>query len=234
MKSYIFFILIALHLCVDQSVMAANSYRSNPTTVTTINEQSVCRKITNNSAANSYFVPTNTAAEWNAFISHPPAGMNVNFCPLDCAYTWNGCSASCGGGTQTINITTAAAYGGVACPVSPRSCNTQGCPVNGGWSGWSACSVTCGGGTQTRVCNNPAPANGGAACSGASSQSGCNPQACCTWQPTCPGPQSIFCQNRWMDLEGYVQNMGKCKYYNNGGDNSSARTCWVNPTWQCL
>ena len=52
-------------------------------------------------------------------------------------------------------------------------------PVNGGWSAsWSACSATCGGGTQTRTCDNPAPANGGAACVGATTQA-CNTQACC-------------------------------------------------------
>ena len=41
--------------------------------------------------------------------------------------------------------------------------------VNGGWSGWSvfeACTLTCGGGQQVRnrLCNNPAPANGGLQC----------------------------------------------------------------------
>ena len=61
-------------------------------------------------------------------------------------------------------------------------------PVNGGWSAWSAygaCSVTaCGtSGTQTRtrVCNNPAPAYGGADCSGLPSESiSCSTAACPT------------------------------------------------------
>ncbi len=58
--------------------------------------------------------------------------------------------------------------------------------MNGNWGAWSvfgACSVTCGGGTQThtRLCNNPAPANGGAACSGlANENAACNLQACPT------------------------------------------------------
>jgi len=61
--------------------------------------------------------------------------------------------------------------------------------VNGNWGAWSsfgACSLTCGSGTQTRtrLCNNPAPSNGGVACSGAASESqACNTQAC----PTTPG-----------------------------------------------
>ena len=55
---------------------------------------------------------------------------------------------------------------------------------DGNWGAWSAygtCSVTCGGGTQThtRVCNNPVPANGGAACTGLASESVlCNTQIC--------------------------------------------------------
>ena len=38
----------------------------------------------------------------------------------------------------------------------------------GTWGTWTACSVTCGGGTRTRtkLCDNPAPANGGADCAG--------------------------------------------------------------------
>ncbi len=57
---------------------------------------------------------------------------------------------------------------------------------DGNWGSWAAfgsCSVTCGGGTQThtRLCNNPAPANGGATCPGSASESvSCNTQACNT------------------------------------------------------
>jgi len=57
-------------------------------------------------------------------------------------------------------------------------------PVNGNWGAWSAfstCTKTCASGTQsrTRVCNSPAPANGGAACVGSASESqACNTQSC--------------------------------------------------------
>ena len=51
------------------------------------------------------------------------------------------------------------------------------------WGAWSACTETCGGGTQTRtrLCNNPAPSNGGSDCTGDSQQSqACNTDACNT------------------------------------------------------
>ena len=58
--------------------------------------------------------------------------------------------------------------------------------VDGGWSNfgdWSECSAECDGGFQprTRLCNNPAPGNGGAYCDGVNF----GIQACNTHQ--CPG-----------------------------------------------
>jgi hypothetical protein len=56
--------------------------------------------------------------------------------------------------------------------------------ADGNWGTWSAfgtCSKTCGGGTQsrTRLCDSPAPSNGGLTCPGNSSESqNCNTQAC--------------------------------------------------------
>ena len=56
--------------------------------------------------------------------------------------------------------------------------------VDGSWSAWGAfepCSKTCGDGEKTRrrVCNNPAPANGGRNCTGENLNTvPCNMQHC--------------------------------------------------------
>uniref|UniRef100_A0A3P8NP04 SCO-spondin n=1 Tax=Astatotilapia calliptera TaxID=8154 RepID=A0A3P8NP04_ASTCA len=63
-------------------------------------------------------------------------------------------------------------------------CNTEHCPVPGGWSAWSAwsqCSSRCDSGVQTRerLCNSPTPQHGGKSCSGPHIQTrDCNSQPC--------------------------------------------------------
>ena len=51
----------------------------------------------------------------------------------------------------------------------------------GEWGSWTACSESCGGGTQdhSRVCDSPAPADGGADCTGEAAESqDCNTYSC--------------------------------------------------------
>ncbi|KAL9951960.1 hypothetical protein ACROYT_G044721 [Oculina patagonica] len=105
---------------------------------------------------------------------------NTEACPIDGGYTdWSEseCSVTCGGGTQTLTRTCTnppPSNGGKDCSeLGPaektQECNTQPCPIDGGYTDWSAseCSVTCGEGTKTftRTCTNPPPSNGGKDCS---------------------------------------------------------------------
>ncbi|XP_013398464.1 coadhesin-like [Lingula anatina] len=121
---------------------------------------------------------------------------NTQGCPVDGGYsqwsTWGTCSSTCGGGSQTRTRTctnpTPAFNGNDCSGLGPNSetqqCNTQGCPINGGftnWSSWGTCNVTCGGGSQsrTRTCTNPVPQNGGADCVGIILElQQCNTQGC--------------------------------------------------------
>ncbi|XP_067654977.1 uncharacterized protein [Haliotis asinina] len=129
---------------------------------------------------------------------------NTQGCPVDGGWSlWTDevaqCSVSCGGGTQLVTRTRtctnpAPAYNGQYCVGVDRTtftqaCNTQGCPVDGGWSLWTdtvaQCSVSCGGGTQlvtrTRTCTNPAPAYNGQYCVGddrTTFTQACNTQGC--------------------------------------------------------
>ncbi|XP_062592704.1 uncharacterized protein LOC134254174 [Saccostrea cucullata] len=128
-------------------------------------------------------------------------------CPIDGGFTdwsvWSTCTVSCGGGTRTRTRTCtnpAPENGGADC-VGDRSqtenCNTQECPIDGGfteWSVWSTCTVSCGGGTQTRTrtCTNPEPSNGGADCEGENSQTqNCNTAGCPITSSKCDFEEEI-------------------------------------------
>ncbi|XP_071145403.1 SCO-spondin-like [Mytilus edulis] len=118
---------------------------------------------------------------------------NTHNCPVNgewSDWTASGCTAACGGGSMSYSRTCnnpAPDHGGDDCSGSrtkSEPCNTQSCPVNGGWSdwtSWAACSLDCGGGTQrkTRTCTKPAPTHDGLDCGGDSSVSqSCNTHLC--------------------------------------------------------
>lgn len=103
-------------------------------------------------------------------------------CPINGNYSewtqFSSCSLTCGGGERFRTRTCTnprAQYGGLNCSgLGPnrevQDCNTQPCPINGGyseWSNFSACSVSCNSGIKTRyrLCNNPQPQHGGRNCS---------------------------------------------------------------------
>uniref|UniRef100_K1RKA6 Hemicentin-1 n=1 Tax=Magallana gigas TaxID=29159 RepID=K1RKA6_MAGGI len=106
---------------------------------------------------------------------------------IDLWSTWHGsshCSVSCGGGFRTRSRSCHHHHSCEGSLTRTESCNTQPCPVDGGWSSWQStaqCSVTCGGGVikRTRTCNYPPPANGGYQCQGKSLKSEhCNTNPC--------------------------------------------------------
>ncbi|XP_078375647.1 uncharacterized protein LOC144658999 isoform X2 [Oculina patagonica] len=146
---------------------------------------------------------------------------NTQECPVPGGYTdwskWGECSVTCGGGVQRRTRTCTSpppSNGGPTCieqSLGPaedeKECNTQDCPVPGGytdWSEWGECSVTCGGGVQrrTRTCTSPPPSNGGPTCieqslGPAEDEKECNTQDCGkdgNWSPWGnPGPCDKSC-----------------------------------------
>ncbi|XP_041347701.1 coadhesin-like isoform X2 [Gigantopelta aegis] len=133
---------------------------------------------------------------------------NPQPCPIDGGWTdytrwddWSTCSVSCGGGSQARSryrtcTNPAPAFGGAECEgetedSEERECNTQHCPIDGGWTeftewtDYDECPVLCGNATKKqhreRDCTNPTPQYGGAECEGADSEDQfvtCNEEAC--------------------------------------------------------
>lgn len=88
---------------------------------------------------------------------------------------------------EGIYLHTSLNYNGVylnVCLVDMMYISFVAAQVDGNWGPWStfsACSKTCGEGSQSkfRLCNSPAPSNGGAGCSGDQVVvSTCNDQDC--------------------------------------------------------
>ena len=153
---------------------------------------------------------------------------NTHPCPINGGWSdfgdWSECSAECGGGTKSRSRTCTnptPAYGGIQCTgnsTESQECNTNHCPINGGWTDfgdWSECSAECGGGTQCRFrsCTNPTPAYGGIQCSG----SNIEPQKCNTH--ACP------INGGWTDFGDWSECSAEC----GGGTKSRNRSC-TNPT----
>ena len=73
---------------------------------------------------------------------------------------WGGCSATCGGGTQTRTVDcdrndgvrVADALCETTKPAASNACNTQPCYTYNWYTGrWGSCNASCGTGTQTRT-----------------------------------------------------------------------------------
>ena len=109
---------------------------------------------------------------------------------------WGGCSASCGGGTQSRAVYRKSNYNNQDCPATSesQSCNNQGCCTStyvSGYGGWSGCSASCGGGTQSRAVYYASNYNG-QSCGSSSQSTSCNTQSCCS--PTGGGTR---CGSGW-------------------------------------
>lgn len=75
------FLLLTSTLLLSTLVEGATSYKVIYNGVTQITEFNVCRVVSNNHATGlDLFVPTNSAAEWSAFVANPPAGVSLSNC----------------------------------------------------------------------------------------------------------------------------------------------------------
>ncbi|XP_045160489.2 SCO-spondin-like [Mercenaria mercenaria] len=149
---------------------------------------------------------------------------NSENCPINGGYTawsaWTACNVTCGGGEQSRSRECSnppPQYGGYNCSGNTsetQACNSDNCPINGGytaWSAWTACNVTCGGGEQSRSreCSNPLPKYGGNNCSGDASET----QACIS--DNCPINGGYTAWSAWT----------ACNVTCGGGEQSRSREC---------
>ncbi|XP_021353549.1 coadhesin-like isoform X2 [Mizuhopecten yessoensis] len=131
---------------------------------------------------------------------------NSNPCPIDGGWTKFGnwvaaeCSVSCGGGERSLSRSRKCTspmpnYGGKPCvgvstESKKESCNSNPCPIDGGWTEFeewipTTCSLSCGEGqrslSRSRTCTNPPPQYDGKACEGFDSETNtetCNSNPC--------------------------------------------------------
>ena len=75
----IFVVLSLVLTFVVGGTIAANSYRAYTGQTATVDEHGVCKKVTN-SAGVDYFIPTNSSAEWQAFMDNAPTGISLAEC----------------------------------------------------------------------------------------------------------------------------------------------------------
>ncbi|XP_022795633.1 uncharacterized protein LOC111334203 [Stylophora pistillata] len=105
----------------------------------------------------------------------------IKVCPIDGNYSnWSAfslCTKTCGVGKQTrtrkcdnpVPVGDGRNCSHLGPAMENQRCNTEACPVNGGYSNWSdfsPCTKSCAGGThfRTRNCTNPRPEAGGLDC----------------------------------------------------------------------
>ncbi|XP_031555969.1 uncharacterized protein LOC116292757 [Actinia tenebrosa] len=170
---------------------------------------------------------------------------NMMPCPINGNYSewteWSSCTVTCGGGEHMRSrmcTNPPPENGGKDCTSIGKStetakCNTQSCPVNGGyseWTPWSKCTVTCGDGQQyrTRNCSNPTPDFGGSDCSGLGSPTD---RKACVNAPCPPEPSNMGPDEGWSQCSkscgvGVKWRSVKSK---DGKAENETKTCATNP-----
>ncbi|XP_076436198.1 thrombospondin-2-like [Babylonia areolata] len=167
---------------------------------------------------------------------------NTQECPIDGGWSnfavesVGECTKTCGTGSQELVFKRTCThpkpqFGGRNCSgddsqVQLQPCNTNPCPVDGGWSAFTAwedydeCSALCGEGTKdqwrSRTCDNPAPAYGGSYCVGPDTQNQtvkCNSEPC---GDKCPEDKSTFIANsknpsRYYHCDNGVAKLQECQ-----------------------
>ena len=141
---------------------------------------------------------------------------------------------SCGGGLRSRSRScNGPLHGGMECngATSAKStCNTQPCPVDGGWTTWGsfgACLTTCGSGTKvrSRTCTNPTPAAGGKPCYGQDANGVAYEHMACAHRP-CPVHGSWLHWGSWSKCSascgrGSTMRSRSCSTPQHGGDDCS-------------
>jgi len=154
--------------------------------------------------------------------------------PVDCQVGdwsgWSGCSANCGGGTQSRSrpIRVQPQFGGAACPETSQSqsCNTHSCRVDCGyWTENGVCNAGCGHGQRyIRYHIYQHPQNGGAACP----QSGyysCFERSCpVPPAPPMPGGSYAWSCNSCSFGNGVL--FCSCRRMDGGWNWTSGSGCW--------
>ena len=160
---------------------------------------------------------------------------------------WGSCSTDCGPGTKTATrtVTTAAQYGGKACPVLSKStsCQNKPCATDcevSVFSGWSNCSKNCGPGTQTSTRTvTTAAQNGGKACPALSRSQSCNNKPCTSIRvrtDSFGGGASVTsdyeCKNR-PDGNGQIHNTAQSTAHGTSSDCGARDQCMLQVTDTC-
>lgn len=128
--SSIFFITAkVLMIKADPAATSYGSYSGTSVMIDSIAPRlGIPCQIVNNSSGVGYFIPANTADEWNAFASHLPGGVSLSACTCT-SFTyseWTGCNGS----TQARSIigsTPSNCTGGSPVLSQACSCSTPGC-----------------------------------------------------------------------------------------------------------